>query len=126
MIYDSNCPLCESSVHWIIKNDKNKHFKFLSAHSRLGKNYLQKYNLDPDDLETVTLIRNDIAYIKSDAVLETAKELDGSWKLFYIFKIIPRFLRDKIYMYVSKNRFKLFGEKEKCILSEDEIKDRFI
>jgi len=126
IIFDSICNLCVESVQFVIKYDKNAKFKFLQFQSRLGQNYLENYNLKFKNLETLVLIRNDKIYLKSDAALEIAKHLDGKWKYLYVFKIIPRFLRDAIYMYISRNRYKFFGKKDICMTPSKEIQERFL
>ena len=126
IIFDNVCNLCLESINFIVKYDKNVKFKLLQSQSQLGKNYLMNYNLNFENLETVVLIRNDKVYLKSDAALEIAKHLDGKWKYLYIFKIVPRFIRDAIYMYISKNRYKFFGKKDTCMTHSKEIEDRFL
>jgi len=126
IIFDGICNLCEDSVNFIVKRDKKAKFKLLQFQSRLAKNYLENYNLKFENLDTVILIRNDKIYLKSDAALEIAKYLDGNWKYLYIFKIVPKFIRDAIYMYISKNRYRFFGKKESCMVNKKEIEDRLL
>lgn len=126
IIYDSICILCVNSVIFIIKRDKQGKFKFVNAQSKLGKKLLEKHHSFTNELDTMVLIKDNQAYIKSDAVLNIAKELDGYWKYLYIFKIIPKFIRDKIYIYIAKNRYKFFGKKDVCHVKTKDIENRFL
>jgi predicted DCC family thiol-disulfide oxidoreductase YuxK len=72
------------------------------------------------------LIKNGNLYDRSDAVLEIAKDLSGLWPVFYFFKIIPAFLRNAVYRAVAKNRYRLFGKKDECMIPTPELKMRFL
>lgn len=126
ILFDGVCNLCNTSVQFIIKRDSSEHFRFASLQSTLGQNYLDTFNLPAGQLHSVMLIKNGVLFQKSNAALEIVKRLDGLWPSLYIFKIVPRFLRDWVYDIVASNRYTWFGKKDACMIPTPELKSRFI
>ena len=126
ILFDGVCNLCNSSVQFIIKRDSTCKFKFASLQSPLGKYYLDQFNLPSDNLESVILFKNGILYQKSNAAFEIVKNLDGLWPALYVFKIVPRILRDWMYTIIGNNRYAWFGKKNACMIPTPELKSRFI
>ncbi len=125
LLFDGECNLCNRTVQFIIKRDKKGQFVFASLQSDTGKFLLEKYNVNVIGLETFVLIKNDMAYLRSDATMEVLKGIDGFWKLLYAFKIIPTFIRDGVYKFIAKRRYRLFG-KTTCMVPTAELKSRFL
>jgi predicted DCC family thiol-disulfide oxidoreductase YuxK len=126
ILFDGVCNLCNSSVQFIIKHDKKSVFRFASLQSNFGKSIIQKFNLTTKDIDSVILLENDVAKIKSDAALEIVKKLGGIYSLLYIFKIVPNFIRDKVYDFVAQNRYRWFGKQESCWIPTPGLKKLFI
>ena len=110
----------------IIKADKNGIFRFASLQSDFGQEQLKQFNLDGDYLKTLVLISDEKAYIRSDAALEIARQLGGLWSVSYIFKIVPPFIRNAVYDFISNNRYHWFGKQESCMIPTSELKARFL
>ncbi len=126
ILFDGVCNLCNYTVRFVIKNDKNNKFKFTSLQSEFGQSLLQKMKLPMDNFDSLVLIMNEKYYLKSSAVLHILKELSGLFKLLYIFKIIPKPLCDFFYDIIAKSRFKFFRKRHRCIVSSFDFKSRFI
>jgi predicted DCC family thiol-disulfide oxidoreductase YuxK len=126
IIFDGVCNLCEFSVKFIVRNDRRARFKFVSAQSDKGKVLQRRCGVDTLRDGTVILLKNDQLYVKSDAALHIAKDLDGLWRLLYVFKIIPKPVRDFFYTIISDNRYRWFGKKNECVLPGKNIEDRFL
>ena len=126
IIFDGVCNLCEYSVQFIVKHDRQAKFKFVSAQSERGKVLQRIYGVDTLQDGTVILLKGDQVYVKSDAAVEIAKDLDGLWRFLYVFKFILKPARDFIYSIISKNRYGLFGKKNACFLPDNNIKGRFL
>ena len=126
IIFDGVCNLCEYSVRFIVKNDRHGRFKFVSAQSEKGKDLQRMCGVDTLQDGTVILLENDQVYIKSDAALHIAKNLDGLWRFLYVFKFMPKPVREYFYSRISKNRYRWFGKKDECLLPDDNLKERFI
>lgn len=126
VLFDGECNFCNSSVQFIIKRDPANRFLFSSLQSETGKKYVKQFHI-PDDVDSLVLIENGKAYTKSAAALHIAKKLDGLWHLLFLFILVPRKIRDKVYDYVAKNRYKWFGKQEEaCMLPTPEERKRFI
>ena len=126
ILFDGVCNLCSGSVQFVLKRDRKKSFQFASLQSNFGQNQLAKFNLNKNSLHSIILIRGDQFFQRSDAALEVSKRLDSGWSLLYGLKIIPRFIRDGIYNWISNNRYRFFGKKAECWIPDPDTKDRFI
>lgn len=126
VLFDGVCNLCSNSVQFIIKRDPNARFKFASLQSAYGQAELTRFNLDPTQLHSIILIQGDTFLERSNAALEIARHLSGAWPLFYVFKIVPRFLRDPVYNWIARNRYRWFGKKNECWLPTPDLKNRFL
>jgi len=126
VLFDGVCNLCNGSVIFIIKRDPKSKMKFASLQSSYGSSQMDRFHLPPSALNSVLLIKNGKLYQKSNAALEIAAMLSGLWPMLYVFKVIPRFLRDWIYDWVARNRYRWFGKKEECMIPTPAMKARFI
>lgn len=125
ILFDGICNFCNSSVNFIIDRDIYDVFRFSSLQSDAGNKMLHKYKVE-DGIDSLILIEGDNYYTKSTAALKIAKELKSPWKIFYIFIIIPKFVRDFFYDIIAKNRYRWFGKREKCRIPTEEEKNKFI
>ncbi len=125
ILFDGVCNLCSGAVQWIIKHDKKNAFKFASLQSDTGIALSKKYAI-PENTDSVILIDEEQVYVKSSAALLIAKYCSGLWPLLYAFIIVPPFLRNAVYDWVARNRYKWFGKKESCWIPTPELKQKFI
>jgi len=126
LLFDGVCNLCNQSVQFIIKADKEGIFRFASLQSDFAKEHLKHFEKATENLETIYLLKDEEICARSDAALEIAKELGGLWQLFYVFKIIPRPIRDAVYNLISRNRYRWFGKQESCMIPTPELRARFL
>ncbi len=126
ILFDGVCNLCNSSVQFILKRDKSGRFLFGSLQSQSGQDLLVKHGLPVDDYASFIYIKGDRIYTKSSGALHVLKDLGGFWRLFYVFILIPRPIRDYIYSLIANNRYGLFGRRNACMMPNDEIKSRFL
>ncbi|WP_237661949.1 thiol-disulfide oxidoreductase DCC family protein [Sutcliffiella horikoshii] len=126
LLFDGVCNLCNSMVTFVIKRDQKATFKFASLQSDVGQHLLREYSLPMEEFDSFYFVDGKKIYTKSSAALKVAKELDGAWKLFYPLILIPKPLRDIVYSYVAKNRYRWFGKRNQCMLPNPEVKKRFL
>ncbi len=126
ILFDGVCNFCNKTINFIIGQDKNKVFRFAPLQSEVAQRLLEKYDLPKANLDSFILIDNGKAYKSSTAGLKLYKKLPWYWKWTQIFWIVPRFLRDAVYNFIAKNRYKWFGKKEKCMVPTPELRDRFL
>ncbi len=110
----------------MIKRDKRGYFKFASLQSVYGQKFLEKNKLSQTEFDTFILIEGDSYSIKSTAILKVFKELKRMWPALYIFIIIPRVIRDLFYNIIAKNRYKVFGKRDVCMIPDKNVTSRFI
>ena len=120
ILFDSKCNLCSKTVKRVMKLDKNKLFTFISNKSEYGKNIISKNNLNSITTETIVLFTTENRFlIKSDAAISIAVKLNPLFLIFNILFIVPKKIRDRVYDYVAKNRYKWFGENESCDITNE-------
>ena len=125
VLFDGVCNFCNGAVNFIIKHDKHRRFKFAALQSEFGEQKRAECGIG-DDVDSVVLIENGKAYMHSTAGLRIAKGLGGVWSLAYAFIIVPPFIRDWAYRLFAKNRYRLFGRQDVCILPTPGVRDRFL
>jgi predicted DCC family thiol-disulfide oxidoreductase YuxK len=124
VLFDGVCNLCSASVRFVIQRDTKKKFLFASLQSEFAK---RKFPERADDaIKTIVLLTNSKTYFRSDAALEISKELNGLWPALYFLKIIPRSIRNAIYDFISRNRYRWFGKREACWIPSPEWSSRFV
>ncbi|GAB6988208.1 thiol-disulfide oxidoreductase DCC family protein [Paenibacillus pini] len=126
VLMDGVCNLCQGLTQFIIRRDTSGYFKFASLQSDMGQSLLKQGGLQADVLDTFVLIEDGQYYTRSTAALRMVKHLNKPWPILYGLVIIPRFLRNGIYRWVSRNRYRWFGKEDKCMLPTPEIRDRFL
>lgn len=126
LLFDGVCNLCNGAVQFIIERDKKEQFLFASLQSDYAKEHLKDANLPEGFLDSLVLLDNGTYFTQSSAALRIAKKLDGAWPLMYGFIIIPKFIRDAVYNFIARNRYKWFGKKEQCWIPTPELKARFV
>ena len=126
ILFDGVCNLCNSSVQFVIKRDREAKFKYASLQSVSGQALLKKFNLPLEQFDSFIYINGDQVFQRSAGALNVLKDLGGFWKLLYGFIIVPSFIRDFVYNYIAKNRYKFFGKRESCMIPTPELKKRFL
>ncbi len=125
LLFDGVCNLCNASVQWVLLHDPKGVFHFSALQSDTGQDLLKQHNLDTQNFNTVVLVEGKNLFLRSDVPLEIVRRLGGFWQLLYVFKIIPRALRDVVYNWIAKNRYRWWGRREECMLPRPEWKARF-
>ena len=125
ILFDGVCNFCNYWVNFAIKRDKKKKLKFAPLQGETARHLLAQYGLDTTKLSSVILVDKGKAYTQSSAAIRICKHLDGGWKLYYGFMIIPKFIRDFFYNIIARNRYKWFGKKETCTVPTPELRERF-
>ena len=126
ILFDGVCNFCNSSVNFVIERDKKSVIKFAALQSDAGQQLLQQFNLSPPEFNSFIFIAAGNIYTASTAALKVCKYLTALSPLLYGFIIVPRFIRDGIYNWISKNRYKWFGKKDQCMIPTPEVRSRFL
>ena len=115
--FDGVCNLCNSFIQFVLKRDIDKVFLFGT---------LQNSNEHAPQLETVEVHTASEKLSHSSAFLSVVRRLKGFWPYLYLTILIPRPLRDLIYRWVARNRYKWFGKRETCMIPSPDIAKRFV
>ena len=116
VIFDGVCNLCDGAVSVITRHDPHKEFELVALQSIQGQALLSQYQLTDVAMDSVILIKQQQCYLRSDAVIEIAKRLHGAPHLLRYAVLLPRALRNAIYNFIAKHRYRLFGQKAICRL----------
>ncbi len=123
VFYDGECVLCNKSIIWFIKNDTKNILKF----SHFKSKFVLKKHKNVSKIEAVSIRDDNGNYLnRSDAILYLLKKLNKYKFLRILGSLTPKFIRDSIYNFIAKNRYKWFGKYESCLIPDDKIKSKFI
>ncbi len=127
ILFDGFCHLCSTSVEIVIEHDKKDIFRFVAIQSDSGTAIINYIGIDSKNIDSIILYEPGVAYYyKSTAALEIAKDLSGIFHYAFLFRIIPTFLRNPIYDYVAKNRYKWYGKRLSCMIPKPEMVNKFL
>ena len=127
ILFDGVCNLCNTSIQYVIQNDKRNNFMFAALESSIGQKIINHYNVDTSKLDSILLYsRENGLSTKSTAALTIAKQLSFPLNLLGLCLVIPPFIRDTVYDFIAKNRYKWFGKKEVCMIPTPELKSKFL
>ncbi|RLM72757.1 thiol-disulfide oxidoreductase DCC family protein [Halorubrum sp. Atlit-26R] len=126
VLFDGVCNLCSGFVQFIFPRDPEGKYRFASLQSDVGRELLADHDLPTDELESIVLIEDGEAYVKSAAVIRIAAGLGGAYRLLAPFRHVPRSVRDRVYDFVADNRYRWFGKKDRCMMPSGDVESRFI
>lgn len=127
ILFDGECNLCDWSVKVLLKNDPKDIFHFASLQSEMGKKIQEQYGIDSSKLHSIILIDDYTNHkTKTSAIFSITGSMGAAWSLFNIFWIVPKFIRDAVYMFIAKNRYTWFGKQNTCMIITDDIRHKFL
>ena len=120
ILFDGVCVLCSASFRFVAARDPLARFRFVAVQTPCGRRVAARLGIDPDAPQTVALLIDGQAYVRSDAALQVLRRLPGlSWVR--LLAVIPRPLRDWVYDSVARNRYRLFGRTATCMVPTPEL-----
>jgi predicted DCC family thiol-disulfide oxidoreductase YuxK len=131
VLYDGVCGLCNHLVQFLLKRDSHDRFRFASLQSDFAHGLMTRHGVDPHDLNTVYVMMNqgqsnETLLARSDAILYMLTQLGGIWSVAGIGRVMPRRFRDAVYGVVARNRYRVFGRHESCILPDPKYRAKFM
>lgn len=127
ILFDGVCNLCNDAVLKVIKYDKKNTFLFAALQSETGKKVTSHLNIDTSKIDSIILYEPGVSYeIKSTAALKVMQNFGGLWQITQLAYILPESIRNYIYEYIAKNRYKWFGKKESCMIPTLALKAKFL
>jgi predicted DCC family thiol-disulfide oxidoreductase YuxK len=126
IVFDSLCRLCSANAQFVLTHDKKAHFRLATLQSQAGVALYRRFGLDPEEPESFILVTGDHALRDSDAVLALYSGLGWPWRLAALGRAVPRALRDPLYRWVARNRYRLFGKRDTCWRPSADLEERFL
>lgn len=126
ILFDGICNLCDKSIRFIYRHDPKGVFRFAPLQSGEAQKMLAEAGASAPDLSSILLIQDGKVYDRSTAALRIARHLNHAWPLLSLGMLVPRPLRDFVYKFIARNRYKWFGQKEQCDLPPKGLRERFI
>jgi predicted DCC family thiol-disulfide oxidoreductase YuxK len=127
ILFDGVCNLCNNSVQFVIERDTDNVFKFAALQSEIGQQLAKERGIDTAVVNSIILLEPGVAYYtKSTAALKIAQSFGGAWQLTTVLEWIPENIRNWVYDYIAKNRYKWYGKKDACMIPTPDLKSKFL
>jgi predicted DCC family thiol-disulfide oxidoreductase YuxK len=114
IVFDAQCVLCSAHARFVLRHDKAGHFLLASMQSEAGAAIYRRFGIDPADPETLIVADGDTALRDSDAILAIWRRLGWTSRAAGLLALVPRSLRDPVYRWIARHRYRLFGRRETC------------
>lgn len=125
VFFDGVCNLCNGAVNWLIDHDSRNQLHFAPLQGE-SFHLLKNSKTLSDDLSTIVFWSEGRFFTHSEAVLRVCAALGGIWRLARVGLIIPAFLRDILYRFIARNRYRWFGKRDACRLPTPTLAAKFL
>lgn len=122
ILFDAECILCSANARFVLRHDRASRFRLASIQGEAGAALARQHGLDPADPVSMLVVAGDHVRRDSDAVLSIYEALGLPCRLMAVFRIVPATLRDPVYRWVARNRYRLFGKRETCWVAPPEYR----
>lgn len=127
LVFDGVCVLCSHWASFVLEHDRQGLYKFAAMQTKTGRELLTRHGLDPNDPKSFLLLEGGRGYMDTDALIRVLDSFGGRWRIgAALIRLVPRFLRDAFYRAIARNRYKLFGRHDVCIVPSAQTADRFL
>ena len=126
IVFDAMCVLCAANARFVLRHDRQRRFRLTSMQSPVGAQLYRDCGMDPADPETLILVEKDRILRDSDAVLAIYAGCGWPWRAAGALRLIPRFVRDPLYRWIARNRYRIFGRRETCWMPSPKDRDRLL
>jgi predicted DCC family thiol-disulfide oxidoreductase YuxK len=126
ILFDAECILCSANAQFVLSHDGKKRFRLASMQGEVGSALYRRFGIDPGNPDSIIVVDGERMLRDSDAVLSIYAGLGWPWKVMSVFRLVPRFIRDPLYLLLARNRYRLFGKRDSCWLPSAEYRDRLL
>ncbi len=126
ILFDAQCVLCSAHARFVLARDRRGYFRLASMQGEAGAALYRRFGIDPSDPDTMIVVEGDRVFRDSDAVLAVWRGLGWPWRAAGVMTLVPRSLRDPVYRWVARNRYRLFGRTEQCWMPTAEQRERLL
>lgn len=126
ILFDAECVLCSANARFILTHDRAEIFRLASIQGEAGADIARRNGLDPQDPTTLLVVEGAAIRRGSDAVLSIYERLGWPWRLVAIARLVPAVLRDPVYRWIARNRYRLFGKRATCWVAPARYRSRIL
>jgi predicted DCC family thiol-disulfide oxidoreductase YuxK len=127
IVFDGVCMLCSRWVDFVLRRDLYGRYKFAAMQTASGRALLIEHGIDPDDPLSFLLLEDKKGYTDTEAIVRILRSFGPGWKFIAVLvSIVPRFVRDPLYRWIARNRYRMFGRRAACRVPTADIADRFL
>lgn len=126
VVFDAQCLLCDGWVKFLLRHDKKQRLRFASIQGAQGLALLQRAGLQVEGLQTLLLVDGERSWQHTAAILRILHGLGGFWRLAWVAWLAPAPVRDALYRWLARNRYRSFGRSETCLLPPADAAWRFL
>ena len=125
-LFDAKCLLCSGAVQFVLRHERSQDLRFVAIQSAEGRAMALRHGMDPDDPASFLFVEEDVAYAASDGVMQLLKHVGGWARHLRVLRFLPRALRNTLYFQLARNRYRLFGKSEACMVPDAGLRKRFV
>lgn len=126
VVFDGQCLLCNGWVQFLLRHDRSQRIRFASIQSAVGQQLLARAGLQVEGLQTLLVIDGERSWQHTAAILRVLHALGWPWRLAWVGWLVPAPLRDALYRWVARNRYRIWGRSATCMLPAPEHRARFL
>ncbi|PAP78637.1 hypothetical protein BSZ37_03215 [Rubrivirga marina] len=126
LLFDGVCNLCDRSVQFVLDHDTEGVFQFASLQSEVGTAMMRRCVFRAEAIDSVVLVEDGQCHIRSEAAWRIATRLNAPWRWLSATRFVPRPVRDVVYDWVARNRYRWFGMREACRIPTSDVRARFL
>lgn len=127
IVFDARCVLCSANAQFVLRHDRRGHFRLASMQGAVGAALYRRLGIDPDNPESLIVVERAQLYRDSDAILAIYSGLGGPWRVLAgAGRLMPRMLRDPMYRWIARHRYRLFGRRDVCWVPSPEYAERVL
>ena len=131
VLFDGVCGFCSRLVEFIVEHDRRAVFNFASLQGAVGRTTVERFGGDPDELSSFHVLANyrtskPQMFSRGSAALFVARELGWPWKVAVVARVLPAAVLDRVYNVIARNRYRVLGRRDECLIPRPEFRDRFV
>lgn len=126
IVFDAMCVLCSANAQFVLRHDRLGYFRLASMQGDAGQALYRRFGIDPVDPDTLIVVTGDQALRDSDAILAIWRGLGWPWRVAGILGAVPRALRDPLYRWIARHRYRLFGQRDTCWMPRPGDRERIL
>ncbi len=125
IVFDGECVLCSGFFQFMMRHDKANRFQFATAQSPLGQRMYRRLGFNSRDYETNLVVLDGQIYQRLDAFAAAMRGLSRGWSVLSVCRYLPKAVKDPLYNLIARNRYAIFGRRDKCFMPDGETRARF-